>query len=794
MNTGSNSTGGTNNINNNSSTNPSSSVIESLSDSANKNLSQNSNKTNERQVVDNILDGAGSQILQKMGVPEKIADKAIKTNGGKFAPGNSPITKAVSNKARDGLAKGLSALNNGKNNFGSQIVNNMPNIGSKGQMESPEEAQKAEKIEKTIKAATKIAKAIPIPQVQAAAKVADNLNKTGATKQIASTASKLGSKPGEESEQPASMSTMARLLSDPTFRTIFRFMMPYMIGFIGIMLVALIFISIGENGDLVAVGSAGNTANLGAGMNEASVEMYERILAIEEEYKAAGKNVAADKVAAVYHIIVRYDTSFSPEDVTDSLIKEIYDGSLSGNSYNEDTFRTFLMSTFFPKVANANEKKASKMTDEVFEYLDNYASVASTKKTNKCIEGGSCTYDIKGFRINGNIIKFNKQVSNLKVRLMQTSNVNGHNLGGQNGSPIAGEELIDFETYILGVNYAEIGYSWADEANKAFAVAARSFALSRPQSMGNSSGLGLFEENGQHILQIRNSVADQVFCHPEKGCSMDTSSGQWSMVYSGINNPITHFSPLPQDAKIRRTNQEVIGEVLVDIDGNIVNVGYASDIQYNMKNLADQGYDYVQILLETYASLGVVDVIKANCNSSGVCIDGNQSTGEFASWKQYGESWSTIPMGNSGENIADIGCLVTSIAIQIAKSGVSTDSNFNPGTFVEGLNGIGAFSGGGALSSYASPGQIVNGFDYVSYQDLNGLSKSEKLSIISSLLSQGYYPVCEVMGNTGQHWVAVDSVSGENILMMDPGSEATNMWAEYDWNNTSRVVYYKANK
>ena len=59
-------------------------------------------------------------------------------------------------------------------------------------------------------------------------------------------------------------------------------------------------------------------------------------------------------------------------------------------------------------------------------------------------------------------------------------------------------------------------------------------------------------------------------------------------------------------------------------------------------------------------------------------------------------------------------------------------------------------------------------------------------------MDQGYYPICEVMGNTGQHWVAIDRVEGDNVIMMDPGSEAVNLWSQYDWNNTSKVIYYKA--
>ena len=72
------------------------------------------------------------------------------------------------------------------------------------------------------------------------------------------------------------------------------------------------------------------------------------------------------------------------------------------------------------------------------------------------------------------------------------------------------------------------------------------------------------------------------------------------------------------------------------------------------------------------------------------------------------------------------------------------------------------------------------------------MSRQDKLNTIKGIVNQpGVYAVAEVKGNTGQHWVAIDSVNGDTINMMDPGSNATDMWAQYNWANTSRIVYYK---
>ena len=73
------------------------------------------------------------------------------------------------------------------------------------------------------------------------------------------------------------------------------------------------------------------------------------------------------------------------------------------------------------------------------------------------------------------------------------------------------------------------------------------------------------------------------------------------------------------------------------------------------------------------------------------------SSGEIIEWKQKGMIWSDIKIGTTDATIGDIGCLVTSIAIQIKKSGVPTNDiyPFNPGTFVIALNNAYAFDSNG---------------------------------------------------------------------------------------------------
>lgn len=166
-------------------------------------------------------------------------------------------------------------------------------------------------------------------------------------------------------------------------------------------------------------------------------------------------------------------------------------------------------------------------------------------------------------------------------------------------------------------------------------------------------------------------------------------------------------------------------------------------------------------------------------------------TGEYVLWRQKGSPWSNIQIGSSGKSIGDIGCLATSIAMLIEKSNVFNPINpFNPGTFVEELNKNGGFDRDGNLQ-YSAIKKVVPNFEYGGRVELKGKTKLEKLKKINEYQSKGYYLAVEVKGNTGQHWVAVLSVNGNNINMADPGSDGNVMWNTYNWNNTSQFVYFK---
>lgn len=176
-------------------------------------------------------------------------------------------------------------------------------------------------------------------------------------------------------------------------------------------------------------------------------------------------------------------------------------------------------------------------------------------------------------------------------------------------------------------------------------------------------------------------------------------------------------------------------------------------------------------------------------------IYGATDSGEYVNWRQAGQSWSNIKIGNTNSTIGNIGCLVTSIAILIEKSGVPTPNiePFNPGTFVETLNKNGGFDERGNLY-YGPISKVVPNFKYVGNVNLRGKSRSEKLALITQYVNAGYFVTEEVKGATpgNQHWVAVTGVNGNNVIMVDPASNQTDMWSAYEWSKSSQFNYFKA--
>ena len=250
----------------------------------------------------------------------------------------------------------------------------------------------------------------------------------------------------------------------------------------------------------------------------------------------------------------------------------------------------------------------------------------------------------------------------------------------------------------------------------------------------------------------------------------------WDM--NSLSSEVKVEKVIEQGVNVNEEPKEVQKKVLhIKITSKTVD-----DMKLQFNFTAAQNKQLAELSSDKYANLW-----------SGV-IYGVNNSGEYVNWRQTDPSWANIKIGNTNSTIGKIGCLVTSIAILIEKSGANTTiSPFNPGTFVEALNKNNGFDSGGNLQ-YVAVNKAVPGFSYVGNVNLRGKTRSEKLALITQYFNQGYFITTEVKGATpgNQHWVAVTGVDSINVMIVDPASSQTIMWNAYEVSKTSQFNYFKA--
>lgn len=249
------------------------------------------------------------------------------------------------------------------------------------------------------------------------------------------------------------------------------------------------------------------------------------------------------------------------------------------------------------------------------------------------------------------------------------------------------------------------------------------------------------------------------------------------------------MNSLSSEVKTEKVTEQGVNtnEMPKEVEKKVLHIKITSKTAEQMKNEyhfnANQLKQYNELSSPQYASLW---------NGA---IYGSVDSGEYVTWRQMGQSWSNIKIGNTNSTLGQIGCLVTSISILIEKSGCNSTINpFNPGTFLEALNANNAFDSNGNLQ-YAGVTRAVPNFKYVGNVNLRGKSRTEKLALITQYFNQGYYLTIEVKGATpgNQHWVAITGINGNNVVIVDPARDGTDLWSSYEWSKSSQFNYFVAN-
>ena len=349
-----------------------------------------------------------------------------------------------------------------------------------------------------------------------------------------------------------------------------------------------------------------------------------------------------------------------------------------------------------------------------------------------------------------------------------------------NGITVEGTGTISLEDYVAGVVTAE--NNWSDGGNienmKAQAVAARTYGVINSNhcqsSIGNSQATQVYKKPVENSLAVRaaQETAGMVIKYngqlfnPEYDafCVIEKSSDSYT-----INQPSQYHSGQHQVIPASFINEKSSNHKGIDYC-----FGHGRGMsQVGSRYLSTQGYTFDQIL-QYYYPTGIEIVV---------------SSLPFTSWRQGDPEWSSILLGNSSDsNMGRIGCLVTSFAITIAKSGVPTvlGDSFNPGTFVTLLKSNNGFVDGGRLNYY-SISAAVPGYSWGNTEDGYNINR------IKSLINDGYSVIISVpsRGVAWGHYVAIDRIENDQVYILDPATGAGPQLLNQVYSGVSGIVYFK---
>ena len=155
-------------------------------------------------------------------------------------------------------------------------------------------------------------------------------------------------------------------------------------------------------------------------------------------------------------------------------------------------------------------------------------------------------------------------------------------------------------------------------------------------------------------------------------------------------------------------------------------------------------------------------------------------TNDYTTWKQTSSSWGEArPWPNASiPKFGDAGCWITSVAILLRHYNVVTDSNvntFNPLICNNRLMEYGIVNSAGDFCNLGRMSSAYPGFEYAG-------QISYSFGTLKSLYDQGY--AC-IVHETRGHYVAVRSVSGSGVVVMDPGYSTTSL------TNSDTIQYYR---
>lgn len=494
-------------------------------------------------------------------------------------------------------------------------------------------------------------------------------------------------------------------------------------------------------------------------VKQSDQKYYEKLYDVYSSYKEKGVTIDTDLITGTIYYgtslnngMFDYDGGEDSDGLVDdnnihlSDIKELATNMVSDSSIDYTKYRNYLISTYIPKrfsdlyVNSSDKSKAiEKIADEIMIFASGNVKVVSNS-SNSCV-----TYSCDTVFLTGNY---------------------------------AGEYTLD--DYVKGVVNAEAGWfnSFTDnykEVWKAQAIAARSMVLKQydicSESVPNSQNFQVFKPGwSQEISDAVDETAGMVLMD-----NNDVFLAQYDAFYEGNNYSCdgdlcysTYYirgsgNQSNWDTHVINTYSKFVSHFAAYPNGHGIGMS-----QWGATYLADNGKNYEQILDYFYADNILIASVGNSCSV-------NSDTSEY-DWRQADPRWGYLSYGTT--TLAKVGCNLTSIAIEIAHSGLETTiSDFNPGTLFTYMKGRGYLGTDGRTNSYAAFSEVAPDFNYVGYIQLSG-SDTQIHDKLVELIDGKNYPIVHVKsGNslpykTNNHWVAVVGYTDDDIQIIDPAQVA----------------------
>ncbi|MGN1371159.1 MAG: hypothetical protein ACI4XM_02605 [Candidatus Coprovivens sp.] len=282
---------------------------------------------------------------------------------------------------------------------------------------------------------------------------------------------------------------------------------------------------------------------------------------------------------------------------------EFSDGNNGTNSEHDNSFMGDLLNNAMASITSSPYFKIAAIIFILFILillsLLSDGSLGKGKKT--------CTYNLSGLSSNGNV-----EIKNAKVELI---NCDGSEAGGYEVL-----DVIDFEKYVLGVTLAEAGPGHEyDDTYKAQIIAVRNFTLTRHLGMCPSNPDNcFFGYNAEtNTFRMRACTNDQVYWDYTKDIYTELRDGKPSLYGPEAEANGTIWKTALSEEEIARYEgiaEEVMGEVLLDENGDVLKLGYKAPQTEKFISMPAEGYNYVEILNEVYGSSNIAS---SKCSYSG---------------------------------------------------------------------------------------------------------------------------------------------------------------------------------